>query len=47
MTRAQISFGLIPPEQWVQPEWIDEARAREGRVQLSAQRIIYAGMQLA
>jgi len=34
---------LIPKEHWFQPEWIDEDRAREGRLKMMAQRIIYAG----
>ncbi|PBK96882.1 glycosyltransferase family 15 protein [Armillaria gallica] len=43
ITRAPISFGLIPKEHWVQPDWIDEDRARLGRQKMMAQRIIYAG----
>ncbi|KAJ7940624.1 glycosyltransferase family 15 protein [Mycena leptocephala] len=40
---APISFGLIPREHWVQPDWIDEDRARRGRLQMMTQRIIYGG----
>ncbi|KAJ7449825.1 glycosyltransferase family 15 protein [Mycena latifolia] len=40
---APISFGLIPQEHWVQPDWIDEARARRGRQKLMSQRVIYGG----
>ncbi|KAF8212223.1 glycosyltransferase family 15 protein [Mycena galopus ATCC 62051] len=43
LTNAPISFGLIPPEHWVQPEWIDEDRARKGRLQMMSHRIIYGG----
>lgn len=43
LTDAPISFGLIPKEHWVQPDWIDEERAREGRQKMMSQRIIYAG----
>ncbi|KAK7467141.1 hypothetical protein VKT23_004200 [Stygiomarasmius scandens] len=43
ITRAPVSFGLIPHEHWYQPDWIDENRARAGRQKMMAQRIIYAG----
>jgi len=43
LTRAPISFGLIPKEHWFQPDWIDEERARAGRQKMMAQRIIYGG----
>ncbi|KAF9069601.1 glycosyltransferase family 15 protein [Rhodocollybia butyracea] len=43
LTRASISFGLIPREHWFQPDWIDEERARQGRQKMMAQRIIYGG----
>lgn len=38
-----MSFGLIPQEHWVQPDWIDEDRARRGRQKMMNQRIIYGG----
>ncbi|KAF8559599.1 glycosyltransferase family 15 protein [Imleria badia] len=43
LTNAPISFGVIPHEHWFQPDWIDEARAREGRDRLVRQNIIYGG----
>ncbi|KIY43542.1 glycosyltransferase family 15 protein [Fistulina hepatica ATCC 64428] len=43
LTSGPISFGLIPREHWVQPDWIDENRARKGRLSMMAQRIIYGG----
>ncbi|KAJ6630816.1 glycosyltransferase family 15 protein [Mycena sp. CBHHK59/15] len=43
LTNAPISFGLIPPKHWVQPDWIDEDRARQGRQKLMKQRVIYGG----
>ncbi|KAJ6547577.1 glycosyltransferase family 15 protein [Mycena capillaripes] len=43
LTDAPISFGLIPAEHWVQPDWIDEDRARRGRLKMMNQRIIYGG----
>ncbi|PFH54344.1 glycosyltransferase family 15 protein [Amanita thiersii Skay4041] len=42
LTDAPVSFGLIPKEHWFQPEWINENRARAGRIQMMAQGIIYA-----
>ncbi|KAF8636698.1 hypothetical protein AX17_003503 [Amanita inopinata Kibby_2008] len=42
LTDAPVSFGQIPREHWFQPAWIDEERARAGRLKLMAQRIIYA-----
>ncbi|KAI5897365.1 glycosyltransferase family 15 protein [Schizophyllum commune H4-8] len=42
LTEAKISFGLIPPEHWYQPEWIDEDRAAQGRQKMHEQNIIYA-----
>ncbi|KAJ7429936.1 glycosyltransferase family 15 protein [Mycena galericulata] len=43
LTDAPISFGLIPHEHWVQPDWIDEEKARHGRQKMMNQRIIYGG----
>ncbi|KIY68545.1 glycosyltransferase family 15 protein [Cylindrobasidium torrendii FP15055 ss-10] len=43
ITKAPIQFGRVPPEMWVQPAWIDEERARKGRLSLVAQRVIYGG----
>ncbi|KAJ7109390.1 glycosyltransferase family 15 protein [Mycena epipterygia] len=40
---APVLFGLIPTEHWVQPDWIDENRARQGRLKLMNQRVIYGG----
>ncbi|KAL0946882.1 hypothetical protein HGRIS_013048 [Hohenbuehelia grisea] len=42
LTDAPIYFGQIPNEHWYQPSWIDEKRAEQGRMRMSAQRIIYA-----
>ncbi|KAL1728728.1 glycosyltransferase family 15 protein [Schizophyllum commune] len=47
LTRAPISFGLIPREHWVQPDWIDESLARKGRLSMMAQRIIYGGATIS
>ncbi|KAJ7485652.1 glycosyltransferase family 15 protein [Mycena latifolia] len=43
ITSGTVSFGLIPREHWVQPDWVDEDRARAGREKMVAQDIIYAG----
>ncbi|KAK2466906.1 hypothetical protein APHAL10511_001164 [Amanita phalloides] len=43
LTDAPVSFGQIPKDHWIQPDWIDEDRARRGRLQLLSQGIIYAG----
>lgn len=43
LTDAEVSFGVIQPEHWYQPEWVDEERATEGRNKLVAQNIIYGG----
>lgn len=46
VTGSNVSFGLIPPEDWNQPDWIDEARAKAGRDDLVRQKIIYGGESL-
>ncbi|KAJ7641749.1 glycosyltransferase family 15 protein [Roridomyces roridus] len=38
-----VSYGEVPTEHWVQPEWIDEERATKGRDQLVAENVIYGG----
>ncbi|KAF5348300.1 hypothetical protein D9756_010537 [Leucocoprinus leucothites] len=43
LTNAKVEFGLIPPEHWYQPDWIDEAKATEGRENMVANNIIYGG----
>ncbi|KAG1782534.1 glycosyltransferase family 15 protein [Suillus placidus] len=43
LTDANVSFGLIPREDWIQPDWIDEGRAQEGRNNLVRQGVIYGG----
>ncbi|TFK54856.1 glycosyltransferase family 15 protein [Heliocybe sulcata] len=44
LTDAPIQFGVIPREQWVQPDWIDEKKAEVARKVMVWQRIIYGGM---
>jgi hypothetical protein len=43
LTNANVSFGLIPRETWVQPPWIDEERARKGRNTLTREGVIHGG----
>ncbi len=47
LTDAPVHFGVIPPEQWYQPEWIDEDLARRGRLRLMEQGVIYGGTAYA
>ncbi|KAK7054875.1 hypothetical protein VNI00_003338 [Paramarasmius palmivorus] len=44
ITKAPISFGLIPKDHWFQPDWIDEDRAKAGREKMMAQGIIYGAL---
>ena len=46
VTSSNVSFGLIPPEDWNQPDWIDEDKAKAGRDALVEQEIIYGGISL-
>lgn len=43
VTKSNVSFGLIPHEDWYQPDWIDEEKAKAGRDALVEQSIIYGG----
>ncbi|KAI0780821.1 glycosyltransferase family 15 protein [Trametes elegans] len=43
LTDSKIEFGLIPKEQWVQPQWIDENRASEARKDMIEKNVIYGG----
>jgi alpha 1,2-mannosyltransferase len=42
-TKSPVSFGLIPPEHWYQPDWIDEEKAKEGRLRMAQKNMPYAG----
>lgn len=46
LTNASVQFGLIPPEHWNQPPWIDEERASAGRDELVSKNIAYGGKRL-
>ena len=43
MTDAPVEFGLIPHDDWYQPDWIDEERAAAGRQKMVDNNIIYGG----
>ena len=46
VTSSNVSFGLIPREDWTQPDWIDEEKAKAGRDALVKQNIVYGGESL-
>ena len=35
MTKADVQFGLVPPEYWSQPDWIDEDKAKLAREKMA------------
>ncbi|PFH54343.1 glycosyltransferase family 15 protein [Amanita thiersii Skay4041] len=43
VTDAQVQFGLIPPDHWHQPSWIDEAKASAAREKMIENKVIYGG----
>ncbi|KAI6022688.1 glycosyltransferase family 15 protein [Pisolithus marmoratus] len=43
LTDAPVEFGLIPPEHWKQPEWIDEQKAAAAREDMVRNNVIYGG----
>ena len=43
LTDAIVEFGLIPPEHWHQPEWIDEEKAAAAREEMAKNNVIYGG----
>ncbi|KAF9533005.1 nucleotide-diphospho-sugar transferase [Crepidotus variabilis] len=43
LTNSPVHFGVIPPEHWYQPDWIDEEQAKAGRLRMTDQGIIYGG----
>lgn len=44
LTSAPVHFGLIAPEVWNQPDWIDEAKASAAREDMMKNSVIYGGM---
>lgn len=47
LTDAEVEFGLIPKEDWVQPPWIDEEKATAAREDMVRHNVIYGGACLA
>ncbi|KAF6741056.1 alpha-1,2-mannosyltransferase [Ephemerocybe angulata] len=43
LTPSPIEFGLIPQDEWTQPEGIDEARAQAVRKRMVKEQIMYGG----
>ncbi|KAK2459868.1 hypothetical protein APHAL10511_008068 [Amanita phalloides] len=43
LASSPVEFGLIPPEHWNQPSWINETRASAARNELVAKDIAYGG----
>ncbi|KAF8350696.1 glycosyltransferase family 15 protein [Amanita rubescens] len=43
LTDARVEFGLILPEHWNQPSWINETKATEERNNMVAHNVIYGG----
>jgi hypothetical protein len=44
-TNASVQFGLITNDHWVQPGWVNETKAQEGRKKMEGLGIPYAGMR--
>ena len=45
MTRSECRFGLVPPEHWSYPSWIDQNKAANARQQMDNDGIIYGGSE--
>ena len=43
ITDAPVEFGLIPKEDWYQPDWIDEEKATKAREEMVRNQVIYGG----
>lgn len=43
LTHAEVEFGLIPKEHWVQPPSIDEEKATAAREKMVKENVIYGG----
>jgi hypothetical protein len=46
VTYGTTQYGIIPHEQWYQPDWIDEERATKAREKLTQNRVLYGGIIL-
>ncbi|KAJ7751529.1 glycosyltransferase family 15 protein [Mycena maculata] len=43
LTGNKVEFGLIPHDDWYQPEWIDEQKAAESRKKMEEHNVVYGG----
>ncbi|KAG2137867.1 glycosyltransferase family 15 protein [Suillus bovinus] len=43
LTNSTVEFGLIPPDHWHQPSWIDEDQASKSRDDMVRGNVIYGG----
>lgn len=43
LTDADVKYGTIPKDHWVQPSWIDENRASKARDDMVKNKVIYGG----
>ena len=45
MTAGKVFYGLIPEDQWSYPDWIDQDKAKDVRVEMANQRTVYGGSE--
>ncbi|CEI92416.1 Putative Alpha 1,2-mannosyltransferase [Rhizopus microsporus] len=45
LTKAQVYYGKIEPEQWSYPDFINQTKAAEGRKKLEEMEILYGGSE--
>ncbi|KAG1827260.1 glycosyltransferase family 15 protein [Suillus subaureus] len=43
LTNTKVEFGVIPPDHWHQPSWVDEDRASKSRDDMVRDNVIYGG----
>lgn len=43
LTDAEVHYGIIPKEDWYQPDSIDEEKATEARKKMMENSVIYGG----
>jgi alpha 1,2-mannosyltransferase len=43
LVSGEVTFATIPREHWVQPDWIDEEKAKASRDKMSEEGVIYGG----
>ncbi|KAJ2964588.1 hypothetical protein NQZ79_g434 [Umbelopsis isabellina] len=45
MTKAEVSYGLVPKEHWSYPDWINQTYAKQQRKEMARKGIIYGGSE--